>query len=115
MLLKKLQEMTAGKRVLLDPSVYLDNRRRDVDRMRDRLLAAQERQLAGKKQRFGRLAASLDAMSPLRVLGRGYALASDGAGKLIKSVKELTPGDLIRVRFSDGCADCRVDSLDRGE
>ena len=105
----------AGKRVLRDPSVYLDNRRMDVDRMRDRLLAAQERQLAGKKQRFGRLAASLDAMSPLRVLGRGYALASDEAGRLIKSVKELTPGDLIRVRFSDGRADCRVDSLDRGE
>ncbi|MBQ3892134.1 MAG: exodeoxyribonuclease VII large subunit, partial [Mailhella sp.] len=104
-----------GKRVLTDPGVYLDNRRMDVDRMRDRLLAAQERQLAGKKQRFVKLGAGLDAMSPLRVLSRGYTVTMDEKGKALKSVKELSAGQRLRLRFLDGGARCRVEEIDEGE
>ena len=73
-----------NKRVLTEPGAFLDSRRLDLDRLRDRLLASEERQLAEKRQHFVRLGASLDAMSPLRVLSRGYALATgrDGTGKV---------------------------------
>ena len=104
-----------GKRVLTDPGVYLDNRRMDVDRMRDRLLAAQERQLAGKKQHFVKLGAGLDAMSPLRVLSRGYTVTMDEKGKALKSVKELSAGQRLRLRFLDGGARCLVEEIDEGE
>ena len=50
-------------------------------------------------------------MSPLRVLGRGYAIAEDGQGQAIKSVKSLSPGDTITVELCDGKADCLVQSV----
>ena len=104
-----------SKRVLTDPGVYLDNRRMDLDRARDRLLAASERQLAAKRQSFVKLGAALDAMSPLRVLSRGYTVSSDREGKVLKSVRDLRAGQEISVRFSDGFADCRVESITEGE
>ncbi len=104
-----------GKRVLTDPSVYLDQRRMDLDRTRERMLAVLERQLGLKQKRFSELAASLDAMSPLRVLARGYSIASDLQGKPIRSISELSPGDGLSVRFTDGRAACRVEKLTEGE
>ena len=104
-----------SKRVLTDPGVYLDNRRMDLDRARDRLLAASERQLAAKRQRFVKLGAALDAMSPLRVLSRGYTVSSDADGTILKSVKDLQPGQELSVRFLDGTADCRVETIIEGE
>ncbi len=112
--LKRLSQRLDGirsKRILSDPSVHLEGRRIELDRMRDRLLAAQESRLAAGKQRYVGLAASLDAMSPLRVLSRGYAVASDGEGRVLKSVRELSPGDRIGLRLADGRADCRVERI----
>ncbi len=108
-------EALRSKRVLTDPEVYLDNRRMDLDRFRDRLLAAQERQLAAKRQRFVKLGASLDAMSPLRVLSRGYTVSLDSRGRTVKSVKEISSGDRLRLRFFDGLADCLVEHVEEGE
>ena len=68
-------EAYKNKRVLTDPTASLDNRRIGLDHTRDRLMSAQERLLAGKRAQFIKLTSSLDAMSPLRVLSRGYAIA----------------------------------------
>ncbi len=103
------------KRVLTDPSASIDNRRISLDYSRDRLCAAQERILAGKRQQYVRLASSLDAMSPLRVLSRGYAVASDEAGATVRSAAQLRRGERLRLRFADGGADCRVEELLAGE
>ena len=103
------------KRVLTDPSASIDNRRISLDYSRDRLCAAQERILSGKRQQYVRLASSLDAMSPLRVLSRGYAVAEDETGGTVKSAEQLHPGDRLRLRFADGGADCRVEELLSGE
>ena len=102
------------KHVLTDPTVYLDQRRMDLDRVRDRLLAAQERQLAGKREHFVKLGAGLDAMSPLRVLDRGYAVASDREGNCIRRAGELSVGQQIHLRFFDGGADCRIEHTEEG-
>ena len=103
-------EMLRSKRVITDSAAHLENRRIDLDRTRDRLLAAQENRLSASKQRYVRLAASLDAMSPLRVLARGYAIAADGEGNTVRSVKAVSPGDKISLRFADGQARCLVES-----
>lgn len=113
-LLDRLKERLGSlesKRVLSDPSVYIDNRRIELDHGRDRLISAQERALSGKKQSYVRLAASLDAMSPLRVLSRGYAIASRQDGEPVKSVKGLEKGEHISLRLADGSADCLVESV----
>ena len=94
-LLDRLKERLSSlesKRVLSDPSVYIDNRRIELDHGRDRLISAQERALSAKRQRYVRLAASLDAMSPLRVLSRGYAIAAKTNGEPVRSVKGLEAG-----------------------
>ena len=99
------------KRVLTDPSAAIDNRRIALDYTRDRLCAAQERILAGKKQRYVRLASALDAMSPLRVLARGYAVALDEEGRTIKSAAGLERGMPLQLRLADGSAACRVEDI----
>ena len=100
-----------NKRVLTDPSAGLDIRRQDLDHRQQQLLNAEERILAGKKQCFVALASKLDAMSPLRVLSRGYAVATDGQGTLVRSSAELSVGDELKLHFADGAADCRVETV----
>ena len=99
------------RRVLTDPSAHIDNRRIQLDRVRERLISAQERGVAASRRRYVALAASLDAMSPLRVLSRGYAVASDENGDTVKSVRALQAGDRLTVRLTDGSADCTVDTV----
>ncbi len=114
-LLRQRMDEIARKRVLTDSGVILDNRRLDLDRMRDQLLAAQERQLNGKKQRFVSAAASLDAMSPIRVLTRGFAIAEDKKGGVLRSVGELAQDMPFELILSDGRADCRVTNILEGD
>ena len=83
--------------------------------MRDRLLAAEERKLAQSKERFVKLTSALDAMSPLRVLARGYAIATDRDDNIIRSVEELSVGQTLRVHFFDGSADCTLEDLQRSK
>lgn len=72
-------ENLAGRRVLQSPAAYFDLRRVELDYTRSRLIAVGERYLASRRQTFAQCAAALDAMSPLKVLGRGYSVASDAA------------------------------------
>ena len=74
-----------------------------------RLSHALTRSLAGERERFARLAAALDALSPLKVLGRGYAVARTPEGDVVSSVRGVDPGDLLAVRLADGSLDCRVE------
>ncbi|MFC4302640.1 exodeoxyribonuclease VII large subunit [Cohnella boryungensis] len=62
-----------------------------------------------KSGRFGSLVRQLDALSPLKVMARGYSLAYDEQEKaLIRSINEVQPGDRIHVRLTDGKLDCQV-------
>ena len=111
MSLSQQLEAYQSKRVMTDPVAHIDNRRISLDHARDRLVSAEERNLAAARQRFVALAAALDAMSPLRVLARGYAIAEDSQGQAIKSIKSLSPGDEVTVELCDGRADCLVRSV----
>ena len=101
-------ENLAGRRVLQSPAAYFDLRRVELDYTRSRLIAAGERYLASRRQTFAQCAAALDAMSPLKVLGRGYAVASDAAGTVLRSAGQVQPGDAIRVQLQDGALRCTV-------
>ena len=65
--------------------------------------------VARKRQRFSALAASLDAMSPLKVLGRGYAMAQNKDGQILKSYQDVTAGDRVSVTLGEGGFTCTVD------
>ena len=66
------------------------------------------------KQNFVTLTAKLDAMSPLKVLTRGYAMAQDENGQIVRSITQVQIGDPIKVSVSDGeirasVTDCKED------
>ena len=111
--LRERLDSCASRRVLLDPMTLVDNRRMELDRSRERLAAAEEKILAGKQQRFVAATAKLDAMSPLKVLTRGYAITHDEKGNSIRSAGQLHSGDKITLRLSDGSADCLVEDVRR--
>ena len=102
----------AESRVMQDPVTSINNRRIALDHLRDKLLASEENILGIKKRQHVKLAASLDALSPLKVLSRGYAIVSDSENNTVKSVKALSAGDMLQLKFGDGNADCVVESLD---
>ena len=104
-------ETLKTKRVMTDHMVQIEDRRMRLDRLRDELTAAQTDNLSLHHRRYIALASSLDAMSPLRVLSRGYSIASDADGAVVKSVSELSEGEKIRLRLSDGSASCVVDKI----
>lgn len=104
----KLDELKK-RRVLQTPMAYVDSKRAELDYMKDKFIAAADRSNSDKRREFVRLAASLDAMSPLKVLGRGYAIAADEKGQLVRSVNGVKPDDKIRLSVSDGVIKCRVE------
>ena len=57
---------------------------------------------------LARLAASLDALSPLSVLARGYAIARDASGRVVRGADELVPGGEVRVLLGRGSFDATV-------
>lgn len=102
-------ERMADSRALRDPGEYLRQRRLQLDGVSRRLLYAQTHILAGKRQRFGSLAAALDALSPLKVLGRGYSIARDEEGTVISRLEQTRQGQRLNLRLSDGELSCRVE------
>lgn len=102
----------AGSRSLRDPMNYLNDRRMLTDYLQRRLNAAAQREVSASRERFVRLTAKLDAMSPLKVLGRGYSFARDERGSVVRSVHQLTVGETLRLEFVDGCAHAQITDLE---
>lgn len=99
----------ASRKVLTSPAAYLDLKRMELDHTRARLVSVSDEWLSIRKQQFGQAAAALDAMSPLKVLGRGYAVAQKENGAVVRSVTQIAPGEKIRLRLSDGEIPCRAE------
>ena len=104
----KLEELKK-RRVLQTPMAYVDSKRAEFDYVKDKFIAAADRSNSAKRQDFVRLAASLDAMSPLKVIGRGYAIAADIRGELVRSIDDVKPDDKLRLCVNDGIIKCRVE------
>lgn len=99
---KQHLNMLAASPALQSPTGYLDQKRKNLKLLENRLVSAETRIVNGKNQQFIGLTAKLDAMSPLKVLTRGYAMTQDETGRVIKSVHQVCPGDPIKVCLSDG-------------
>lgn len=67
------------------------------------------RLIAVKREKLANLARTLNAVSPLETLGRGYAVVTDTAsGKVISSITSTGPGNAVTAQLSDGLLDCTV-------
>lgn len=87
---------------LISPTGYLEQRGINLEHLKTRLIAAQTQQLQHKRQRFIAATSKLDAMSPLKVLSRGYSIVNADNGNILRSVYQTAPGGKIRVTLSDG-------------
>ena len=94
--------MLSASPALQSPTGYLDQKRKNLTLLQNRLLSAQSRIVDRKNQQFIACTAKLDAMSPLKVLTRGYALVRTDEGDVLRSVSQVEPGDRIVVSLSDG-------------
>ena len=92
----------AASPALRGPTAYLERKEKDLRLLKNRMISAQERMISASNARFVSCVAKLDAMSPLKVLSRGYAMAQTGNGELLRSIHQLNPGDSILVNISDG-------------
>lgn len=93
------------------PQRLVQEKRLLLDMDTQRLCTAANAVLTERKNRLIRLSAGLDAMSPLRVLARGYTVTAKEDGSLVTSARQLTAGDRIRLRFQDGTAQAVIASV----
>ena len=87
---------------LLSPTGYLEQKQRQLELLKNRLVAAENQNIARNTQRYVALTAKLDAMSPLKVLTRGYSMALNNRGEVVRSVNQVDLGERIGIHFSDG-------------
>lgn len=80
-----------------------------LERTGDRLYGALQAGLERRRHQMARLSAQLDALSPLRVLDRGYAVPLDGEGRVLKTRSAFVAGEAFRLRVSDGEVPARVE------
>ena len=103
----------AASRALTDPLASLRDKRVLLDWQQSRLTSRMQSELQARRGALAALAASLDALSPLKVLGRGYALARDEGGHVVSSVSQVRAGQPISLRLTDGTLDCTVMGLQK--
>ncbi len=97
---RSLRQLTE-RGVMTRPERMLEPFRLRLDGASDGLDRATDRRTEREKARLSEICAKLEAMSPLGVLARGYATVTKGGQTLTKS-EDVTPGDLLTLRFSDG-------------
>ena len=123
-------ENLASRRVIQSPTGFIEQRRQQLESLRAalertggfvdkqknalesaamRLDAAADAAVAARKNEYLRLAAKLDALSPLKVLSRGYSIALDSGGRAVKDAKDVHIGDRLTVRLQSGALDCLVE------
>lgn len=112
--LRRQWSALAQRRVLRDQTAYIQDKRMALVHVQQRLADLSCAAAARKREKFSALAASLDAMSPLKVLGRGYAMAQDAEGLVIKRGADVPVGSQIRVTLSEGGLECTVNAQMEG-
>ena len=97
------------KRVLTDPLAFIQDKRFLLDYVQQRAGSAAKDTVEKHRRNFVQLTAGLDALSPLKVLGRGYAMAQNSDGMILKSAGQVEVGEKIHVQLCEGSLRCTVE------
>lgn len=111
------RDLAAGldrKLFIYSPKSQILMAKKRTQNLQHQLLHAMQGLLKTNKQEWMSKVRQLDALSPLKVMQRGYSLVYDEQHRLVKSLKQVQPGDLVEVRLSDGTLDAQVWSM-KGE
>lgn len=102
-----------GRALLRRPMTLVDERRQRCDDLAERAFRSVNLRLERLRQQLSSTAAALDAMSPLRVLSRGYSLTMRTDHSVVSSVADVRPGDRLRTRLQDGVLESTVDEVSK--
>ena len=105
----------AASRVLQNPMNYLQDRRLVLDHLQKQLASGMRETVSRKKQKLVAFASAMDAMSPLKVLARGYSMTKDSKGQVVTDAAALYPGDEITVTFRSGQLQATVKDIQGGQ
>lgn len=105
-------QVLSSSNALKSPVGYIEQRRKALALLRVNLVSQQTRTLHLNKQRFLSIAVKLDAMSPLKVLSRGYALTNDSHGNVIRSVMQVRAGEDIAILLADGTVNATINNVE---
>lgn len=92
----------AARPALRRPLQRLHDWEQRLDETAERLLRAVKGRIAGASEKTAAIAAQLDSLSPLNVLGRGYSLTRTADGKLLRDAAAVQPGERIATRLANG-------------
>lgn len=92
----------AASPTLQSPTGYLEQKGQQLLLLKNRLISAQNQSIAARKQKYIAAAAKLDAMSPLKVLTRGYSMTRKEDGTVVRSVSQTEIGERVRISLEDG-------------
>jgi len=108
--LNLLEERVEGlARRLRSPIEDLQQRRHRIDELEQRLQKQMAREVAARQEKLGALTGRLDALSPLGVLNRGYAIVMHGeSGAAVRCAEDVAPGDPLHIRLKQGHLQARV-------
>jgi exodeoxyribonuclease VII large subunit len=104
---KELDSLTS-RRVMRSPNVILDDKNMRLANVSEKLDRAYSKIISDKKSQFLQKVSQLEALSPLSVLSRGYSVAFDERGTIVKSVSDVKSGEKITLRVSDGRINAEV-------
>ena len=108
---KKDFENLKNRDLLKNPLAVFDIKRMVIDSCQTRLDKAYSEKMTFLRERFLKAFFKLDALHPLKILNRGYSMATNETGTPVSSVKKIKKGDKISLSFSDGKADCMVEDI----
>lgn len=103
----RLQMLTVSKG-LLRPSYTIDEKRIQLDRLTDDLYGAIQYGMENKRNDLRRLAERFGALNPLGILSRGYSVVSRADGKFCTAASDLSVGDRVTLRFTDGIRHAKI-------
>ena len=108
---RDLFERYADARILNDPGAFTDKPFMVLDHLLEKLRQNITFKCSTQRTKAIALIEKLDALSPLKVLHRGFSVAQDPRGSVIRRVSELSEGERFTLRLSDGKADCMVENI----
>jgi exodeoxyribonuclease VII large subunit len=95
-------DVLSASPALRSPTGYMEQKAKSLELLKNRMVSAQNQQIHRSNQRYIAAVSKLDAMSPLKVLTRGYSMAQTEDGKVVRSVSQVERGQRLTISLSDG-------------
>ena len=104
-------ERIKSSRIFTDADIMFENRFLFLDHNTEKLYKQLDICISKNEGMFEKITSKLDALSPLKVMSRGYLFARDENNKIIKSINDIDADDVIKLKMCDGSAECSVNKI----